>query len=52
MINTFSDKKDFFVPTMIFIDNSRDYFTFTKPKITTTFTYIDKNPKYEQHIKL
>ncbi len=45
MINTFSDKKDFFVPTMIFIDNSRDNFTFTKQKTTTTSTYIDNDPK-------
>ncbi len=52
MINTFGDKKDFFVPTMIFIDNSRDYFTFTKQKTTTAFTYIDNNPKYEHQIKL
>ncbi len=52
MINTFGDKKDFFVPTMIFIDNSRDYFTFTKQKTTTTFTYIENNQKYLQQIIL
>ncbi len=52
MINTFSDKKEFFVPTMIFIANSRDYFTFAQQKTMKTFPDVDNNTKYQHQIKL